>query len=73
MKPTLFTISRHGPGRLATMARPRGGEWLTDELGSLRRAGVDVLVCALTGPEMLELGLTDEPVLPAGLCGDRSA
>jgi len=61
MKPTLFTIPRPGPGQLATMARPRGGDWLTDELSSLRRAGVDVLVCALTDPELLELGLTDEP------------
>jgi protein-tyrosine phosphatase len=60
MKPTLFQIPRPGPGQLATMARPRGGEWLTDELRALRHAGVDVLVCALTDPELLELDLTDE-------------
>jgi hypothetical protein len=42
------------------MARPRGGEWLADELGSLWHVGVDVLVCALTDPELRELGLTAE-------------
>jgi protein-tyrosine phosphatase len=41
------------------MARP-SGEWLDDELRALRRAGVDVLVCALPDAERLELGLGGE-------------
>ncbi|WP_330174198.1 tyrosine protein phosphatase [Streptomyces sp. NBC_01498] len=60
MRPTLFTVALPGPGRLSTMARPRGGDWLEDEMRALRTAGVDVLVCALTDPELAELDLTDE-------------
>ncbi|WP_329147213.1 tyrosine protein phosphatase [Streptomyces niveus] len=60
MRPTLFTIDLPGPGRLSTMAKPRGADWLDDEMQGLRDAGVDVLVCALTGPERDELGLSDE-------------
>ncbi|MEV0395196.1 tyrosine protein phosphatase [Polymorphospora rubra] len=42
------------------MPRPRGGDWLDDELAALRGAGVDVLVCLLTTAERAELGLLDE-------------
>jgi hypothetical protein len=40
MRPELFTIRRTGPGRLSTMARPRGGDWLEDEMTGLSAAGV---------------------------------
>ena len=60
MKPTLFEIEREGPGRLATMACPRGGEWLADEMAGLRAEGVDVLVSALTDSEVVERHLTAE-------------
>ena len=63
MKPTLFVIERDGPGRLATMACPRGGDWLDDELGALQTEGVDVLVSALTNSELAELQLSAEPEL----------
>ena len=56
----LFTVEIPGPGRISTMARPRGGDWLRDEMAALAGAGVDVLVCALTGPERDELDLVDE-------------
>jgi protein-tyrosine phosphatase len=80
LRPTLYTVSRDGPGRLSTMAKPRGDDWLDDELHALRSAGVDVLVCALTEPERQELGLAGEPTAArrAGLefvaipIGDRS-
>jgi hypothetical protein len=42
------------------MARPRGGDWLADELHALRRRGVDMVVCALTDPELMDLELTGE-------------
>jgi hypothetical protein len=35
---------------------PRGGAWLLDELHALRRIGVEVLVCALTDAEQIQLG-----------------
>jgi protein-tyrosine phosphatase len=62
MRPTLFAIDGVQSGRLSTMARPRGGDWLEEEMVALREAGVDVLVCMLTAPEMRELELTEEPI-----------
>ena len=65
MRPTLFTVEHPGPGKLSTMAKPRGNDWLDDEMTALRGYGVDTLVCALTRPEMDELGLADEPLAAA--------
>lgn len=69
MRPELYTIDTPARGVLHTMARPRGGEWLAEELGTLVSAGVDVLVCLLTDAELTELGLGDEPdhAVAAGL------
>jgi hypothetical protein len=39
MRPELFTIGRDGPGRLNIMARPRGGDWLEDEITALAHSG----------------------------------
>jgi protein-tyrosine phosphatase len=47
-------------GQLAILARPRGNDWLSDEIQSWREAGIDVVVSLLTAPENLELGLVDE-------------
>lgn len=46
--------------KLAIVARPRGNDWLADDVRALRDAGIDVLVSALTLPEVDELGLKDE-------------
>ncbi len=46
--------------RLAIVPRPRGRDWLEDELRAIRRAGIDVLVSMLTSEEMDELGLAKE-------------
>lgn len=43
------------------MPRPRGGDWLEEEVRQLRNAGVDVLVSALTPDEIDELTLAAEP------------
>jgi protein-tyrosine phosphatase len=59
MRPALHVIDWRGPGRLATMAHPRGGPWLADEMAGLARAGVDVFVSALTWEEDRRLGLTE--------------
>ena len=58
--PRLFTIRRDGVGRLSTMAAPRGGDWLDDEMRGLRLLGVDTLVSLLTESEARELGLAGE-------------
>jgi protein-tyrosine phosphatase len=47
-------------GKLALAARPRGGDWLTDELEGWKRAGVDFVVSLLTPEEERELELQDE-------------
>jgi protein-tyrosine phosphatase len=63
MKANLHWIERPGSGRLAILARPRGGDWLEDEVLSWKNAGVKVLVSALTPEEILELDLEKEKSL----------
>jgi protein-tyrosine phosphatase len=48
--------------KIATMPRPRGGEWLEDEIISLKNEGVDVLVSMLEDHEIsrFELELEKE-------------
>ena len=43
------------------MPRPRGDEWLDDELKALQKEGVHVLVSLLTEDEVKELSLQAEP------------
>src|ERR1700757_1970094 len=42
------------------MARPRGHDWLPDDIRRSRQAGVEVIASALTSPEVEELGLEGE-------------
>jgi protein-tyrosine phosphatase len=60
MIPKLYPIETPWPGRLAIAARPRGADWLGDEIRGFHHAGVDVLVCLLTDAEMEQLGLQEE-------------
>ena len=46
--------------RLAIIPRPRGHDWLPDDIDLLQRAGIDVVVSALTAAENEELGLVEE-------------
>jgi len=65
----LYWIDGPWPGRLAISARPRGGDWLEDELKSWRAAGVTKVVSLLTPGEEDALGLEQEKqaALEAGL------
>jgi protein-tyrosine phosphatase len=63
--PTIYWIDTPGPGRLAVSARPRGGDWLEDEIAGWRAAGVDVVASLLAPAESVDLLLTDEPDLAA--------
>ena len=56
----IYWIRTSGPGRLAVMPRPRGGDWLEDELRSLRNGGVDILVSMLTREEETDLEIEEE-------------
>lgn len=51
------------PNRLAILPKPRGGEWLDDEIGSYAAQGLQTLFTLLTPDEEIELELTDEVVL----------
>ena len=53
-------INGQWPGRLAILARPRGGEWLQDEVVSWAHSRLQVIVSLLTVDEANELELTDE-------------
>lgn len=58
--PKLYWIDTPTSGRLAISARPRGGDWLEDEVEGWREQGVDIVVSLLTASESEELGLKDE-------------
>ena len=60
MRTELDWIEGAWRGRLAIMPRPRGGDWLEEEIQSWRRSGVDVVVSLLTREEQTELNLRDE-------------
>ena len=57
MNPSWINIERV---RLAITPWPRGEDWLEDDIRLLQRAGIDVVVSALTHVEAEELGLLRE-------------
>jgi protein-tyrosine phosphatase len=56
----LYWVDGPWPGRLAVAARPRGGEWLKDEISSWQRRGVKAVLSLLTPEEQQELDLVNE-------------
>jgi protein-tyrosine phosphatase len=60
MKAEIYWVDAALAGRLAIMPRPRGGEWLEDEMRSLQRDGVEILISLLTHDEEVELDLLAE-------------
>ena len=55
-----FWVNTENPLRLAIVPRPRGGDWLDDDIAHLKRDGVDVLVSMLQPDEADDLGLSAE-------------
>lgn len=47
-------------GKLALEARPRGGDWLPDEVAKWKHAGVGAVLSLLTADEERDLNLRDE-------------
>jgi hypothetical protein len=71
MEATVYWVPNDRLGRIGIMSRPRGGDWLEDEIRGLRSAGVDVLVSLLTqeadlciqnGIEFLSFAIQDRGV-----------
>lgn len=60
MLPIYYVPLADREGRLAIVPRPRGGDWLTDDLSAFARTGVHVLVSLLEPEEQRELGLDGE-------------
>lgn len=52
-----------GEKKIGTMARPRGNDWLEDEIKGLKSRETDYLVSLLEQSEAWELGLQDEKKL----------
>ena len=63
MSESIFWISSDHPGKLATAARPRGNDWLEDDILNFKNQGIGVIVCLLEEDELQELGLTQEEAL----------
>jgi len=64
LRPTIYRITA-APYRISIVARPRGNDWLYDEVSAFSWDGVDTLVSMLTEEEAGELGLQKE----AAACG----
>src|SRR5215218_9746087 len=60
MRADLYWVDGPWPGRMAIAPRPRGGDWLADDLAAWRRAGADVVVSLLTPDEAADLDLSGE-------------
>ena len=60
IKPDVYWIKGPWPGRLAILARPRGADWLEDEVEAWKEIGVDTVVSLLTRSEEVEFSLTEE-------------
>jgi protein-tyrosine phosphatase len=66
IRPDIYWIEGPWRGKLAILARPRGDDWLEDEVEGWKRAGLDVVVSLLTSGEASELGLTREAEIVNG-------
>ena len=59
---TTYNIEGPWRGQLAIIARPRGGDWLAEEVQDWKNEGFDVIVSLLTTDEERDLGLTEDGV-----------
>ena len=60
MVPNFYFVQGPWRGILALTSRPRGGDWLADEISSWHDARMDIVASLLTNDEEAELGLEDE-------------
>lgn len=56
----LYTVPVLPVGQVSIVQRPRGGDWLADDIRTLVKHNVDVLVSLLTPAEIVELDLANE-------------
>jgi len=60
LRTELYWIEGPWTGRLAIAPRPRGDDWLEDEIAGWKTAGVDVVISLLTSDEVIDLSLGRE-------------
>ena len=60
MPTRLYWLDEGWPGKVAVAARPRGGDWLPDDIGDWKRAGITHIVSLLTPEEEREMDLREE-------------
>ena len=63
MKVDVYWIPETKAGKLAIMPRPRGNDWLEDELRAWQRDGIDSIVSLLMPNEAFGLGLSAEKAI----------
>ncbi len=63
MQAQVYWTDGSSPGRIALVPRPRGGDWLEDEVQAWSQAGLNVIVSLLTDDENADFDLTDEAAL----------
>jgi protein-tyrosine phosphatase len=61
----IYWVQDGQPPRVAIVPRPRGLDWLRDDLAGLKAGGLDILVSFLPAYEAEELGLSEEARLAA--------
>jgi protein-tyrosine phosphatase len=61
MRPSIYWLDVPKAWRLATMPRPRAGDWLLDEIAGWRAESIDIVVSLLEQHEVVELELQQEP------------
>src|SRR5262249_23587726 len=67
MHSQIYWVGLAAPGRLATMACPRAGDWLADEVAGWKAAGLDTVISLLEREEEDDLALRQESTLCRGL------
>ena len=63
MKPEFYHVPLAASGHLYIMPKPRGQDWLEDEISGFKFYGIDLIVSLITLEEKLETGLADEEVI----------
>jgi len=63
MATTLYWVPGSWKGKLALSARPRGGDWLEDEIRDWQHAGINLVVSLLTPQEETDLDLREEAAM----------
>jgi protein-tyrosine phosphatase len=63
MKSSPYWIDAGSGRRIAILSRPRGGDWLGDEINAWKSADIAVAVSLLTPEEAAEFDLKDEAIL----------